>query len=104
MPLAARVLLLQQYPHLIIHTDVLKAAAITLNPAMVEKLNRYQLIDAGQWETFVQDVYSLTTTPPIPQSMGRDFTRVERVLSLPDLSDANINVVNYLLPEFVPVL
>jgi len=35
--------------------------------------------------------------------MGRDF-QVERVLSLPDLSDANINNLVVSVPEFVPVL
>ena len=107
VPLVARVqLLLQQYPHLVNHPDVLKAKLQLLKSRYGrEKLNQwYQLIDARQWETFVQDVLQSHYDPTYTQSMERDFTKVERVLSLPDLSDANINkLVDSLLPKFVPM-
>ena len=94
LPLAARVqLLLQQYPHLMAHPDVLKAKLQLLKSRYGgEKVwEWYQLIDTGQWEAFVQDVLQSHYDPTYTQSMGRDFTKVERVLALPDLSDANID-------------
>lgn len=107
LPLAARVqLLLQQYPHLVTHPDVLKAKLQLLKSRYGrEKLNEwYQMIDAGQGETFVQDVLQSHYDPTYTQSMERDFTKVERVLSLPDFLDASIDkLVDSLLPEFVTV-
>lgn len=107
LPLAARVqFLLQEYPHLVTHRDVLKAKLQLLKSRYGrEKLNEwYHLIDAGQWETFVQDVLQSHYDPTYTQSMGRDFTKVERVLSVPDLSDASIdNLVDFLIPNCVPV-
>lgn len=107
LPVAARVqFLLQEYPHLVTHPDVLKAKLQLLKSRYGrEKLNQwYQLIDAGQWEIFVQDVLQSHYDPTYTQSMGRDFTRVERVLSVPDLSAASIDkLVDALLADFVPV-
>ena len=101
LPLAARVqLLLQQYSHLMTHPDVLKAKLQLLKSRYGrEKLNEwYQLIDAGQWEPFVQDVLQSHYDPTYTQSMGRDFTRVEQVLPLLDLSNASIDkLINFLL-------
>lgn len=107
LPVAARVqFLLQEYPHLVTHPDVLKAKLQLLKSRYGrEKLNQwYQLIDAGQWEIFVQDVLQSHYDPTYTQSMGRDFTKVERVLSVPDLSAASIDkLVDALLADFVPV-
>jgi tRNA 2-selenouridine synthase len=108
LPLSSRVqFLLQEYPHLVNHPNVLKAKLEQLRSRYGrEKLNQwYQLIDAGQWETFVQDVLQSHYDPTYTQSMGRNFTKVERVLSLSDLSDASIDrVVNSLVPDCVPVV
>ena len=108
LPLSSRVeFLLQEYPHLVTHPDVLKAKLQFLKSRHGrEKLNEwYQLIDAGQWETFVQDVLQSHYDPTYTQSMARDFTRVEQVLSLPDLSDASIDkLVNSLILECVPAI
>ena len=107
LALAARVqFLLQQYPHLVTYPNVLKAKLQLLKSRYGrEKLNEwYQLIDAGQWETFVQNLLQCHYDPTYTQSMGRDFTKVERVLSLSDLSDASIDkLVDSLLVEFIPV-
>ena len=107
LPLAARVqFLLQQYPHLMTYPNVLKAKLQLLKSRYGrEKLNEwYQLIDAGQWETFVQNVLQCHYDPTYTQSMGRDFTKVERVLSLSDLSDTSIDrLVDSLSVEFIPV-
>lgn len=94
LPLAARVqFLLQEYPHLVTHSNVLKAKLELLKSRYGrDKLNQwYQLIDAGQWKTFVQDVLQSHYDPSYTQSMQRDFTKVEKVLSLPDLSNTSIN-------------
>lgn len=107
LPLSSRVqFLLQEYPHLVTHPNVLKAKLEQLRSRYGrEKLNQwYQLIHAGQWETFVQDVLQSHYDPTYTQSMGRNFTKVERVLSVSDLSDASIErVVNSLVPDYVPV-
>ncbi len=105
--ISARVqFLLQQYSHLVTYPNVLKAKLQLLKSRYGrEKLNEwYQLIDAGQWETFVQNVLQCHYDPTYTQSMGRDFTKVERVLSLPDLSDASIDQLVNLLCESMPVV
>lgn len=94
LPLSSRVqFLLQEYPHLVTHPDVLKAKLQLLKFRYGrEKINQwYQLIDTKQWEKFVQDVLQSHYDPTYTQSMERDFTRVKRSLSLPDLSDASID-------------
>ncbi len=107
LPLAARVqFLLQEYPHLVTYTNVLKAKLELLKSRYGrDKLNQwYQLIDAGQWKIFVQDVLQSHYDPSYTQSMQRDFTKVEKVLSLPDLSDASINkLINSLMSDFFPM-
>lgn len=107
LPLAARVqFLLDEYPHLVVHLDVLKAKLALLKSRYGrDKLNYwYQLIDAGKGEAFVQDVLQSHYDPSYTQSIQRDFTKVERVLSLPDLSDASINqLIDSLMLEFMPV-
>jgi tRNA 2-selenouridine synthase len=52
----------------------------------------------------VQDVLQSHYDPSYTQSIERDFTKVERVLSVPDLSDASIDqLIASLMPEFIPV-
>ncbi len=93
LPIAARIqFLLQEYPHLVTHKDVLKAKLELLKSRHGrQKLNQwYQMIDAGRWEAFVKDMLEYHYDPTYSQSMHRDFARVERSLALPDLSDSNI--------------
>ncbi|MBD2770604.1 tRNA 2-selenouridine(34) synthase MnmH [Iningainema tapete] len=93
LPVAARVqFLLQEYSHLVTYPDILKAKLAKLKYRYGgEKLREwYELIDAGKWESFVQDVLQFHYDPTYRKSMKRDFTKVERVLSLPDLSDSSI--------------
>lgn len=107
LPLAARVqFLLQEYPHLATHPDVLKAKLALLKSRYGrDKLNQwYQLIDTGKGEAFVQDVLQSHYDPSYTQSIQRDFIKVERVLSLPDLSHTSIDdLVNSLLRDCVAV-
>lgn len=103
LPMSSRVqFLLQTYPHLVTHPDVLKAKLEKLKSRHGrQKLHQWdQLIDTGQWATFVQDVLQSHYDPTYTQSIRRDFSKVERVLSLPDLSDTSINqLVNSLVPD-----
>ena len=94
LPYSARVqLLLQQYPHLITHPDVLKAKLQALKSRYGrQKLNQwYQLIDTGQWENLVKDLLESHYDPTYTQSMHRDFKSVADVLSIPDLSTRSID-------------
>jgi tRNA 2-selenouridine synthase len=101
LPISSRVqFLLQEYPHLGIYPDVLKAKLEKLKSRYGrQKLNEwYQLINAGQGEDFVKDLLVCHYDPTYTQSIRRDFPRVERVLSLPDLSNTSVaQLVNSLL-------
>ncbi len=108
LPLAARVqFLLQAYPHLVTHSDLLKAKIELLKSRHGrQKLNQwYQMIDTGKWEAFVKDLLEYHYDPTYSQSMDRDFTRVERVLSLPDLSDSSVDsLLDSVLPAHVSAI
>lgn len=94
LPLDHRVqFLLQEYPYLGTNTDVLKAKLALLKSRYgKQKLNYwYQLIDQGQGEDIVKHLLLSHYDPTYSQSMKRDFTKVEKVLFLPDLSNASIN-------------
>jgi len=103
LPISSRVqFLLQEYPHLGIYPDVLKAKLEKLKSRYGwQKLNEwYRLIDASQGEDFVKDLLLSHYDPTYTQSIRRDFPRVERVLSLPDLSDPSVDqLVNSLLSD-----
>ncbi len=103
LPISSRVqFLLQEYPHLGIYPDVLKAKLEKLKSRYGrQKLNEwYQLIDAGQGEDFVKDLLWFHYDPTYTQSIRRDFPRVERVLSLPNLSDTSVDeLVNSLVSD-----
>lgn len=97
--------LLQEYPHLGTHPEILKTKLEKLKSRYGrQKLNQwYQLIDAGQGEAFVKDVLECHYDPTYIQSMKRDFSKVERSLSLSDLSAASIEqLLAHLIPDCVP--
>jgi len=104
LPLAARVqLLLQQYPHLVNHPDVLKAKLQLLKPRYGrEKLNQwYQLIDAGQWKHSCKTFWS-HYDPTYTQSMGGFYQGGTSAISAGFIGCSIDNLVDSLLPEFVP--
>jgi tRNA 2-selenouridine synthase len=105
LPIAQRVqFLLQEYPHLTNHPDILKSKLEKLKSRYgKEKLSEwYQLIDTEKWELFVQDMLQFHYDPTYSKSMKRDFTKVERSLSIPDLSNTSLNsFLNSLLPNQV---
>lgn len=98
--------LLQEYPYLKTHPDFLKAKLDKLKSRHgKQKLSYwYQLIDNEQWEDFVKDLLLCHYDPTYSQSMERDFTKVEKVLSLADLSDATVSqVLDTLVTEKIEI-
>ena len=85
--------LLQEYPYLKNHPHFLKAKLERLKSRYgKQKLNYwYQLIDNNQWKHFIKDLLLSHYDPTYCQSMEKDFTNVEKVLSLPDISVTSIN-------------
>ncbi len=96
LPISARVqFLLQEYPHLTTHSHILKAKLQRLKERYGrKKLTEWcQMIDAQQWETLFQDLLESHYDPSYTYSMQRDFTKLERVISLPNLSDISIDIL-----------
>ncbi|MDF5718777.1 MAG: tRNA 2-selenouridine(34) synthase MnmH [Rhizonema sp. NSF051] len=103
LPVAVRVqFLLQEYPHLITHPKILKTKLEKLKPRYGwEKLSEwYLMIDTGMWESFVEDLLQFHYDPTYRKSIQRNFTNVERVLSIPDLCNSSIDtLLDCLLPD-----
>ncbi|MFQ4142381.1 tRNA 2-selenouridine(34) synthase MnmH [Chlorogloeopsis sp. ULAP02] len=103
LPITARVqFLLQEYQHLEKYPEILKAKLENLKSCCGwKKLNEwYQLIDNGELGEFVRDILECHYDPTYSKSIQRDFSKVERVLSIPDLSDSSIkNLLDNLLPN-----
>lgn len=104
LPIKARVrFLLQEYPHFMNNPDSLKAKLEKLRSRYGwEKISQwYQMIDSGKWETFVEDILLSHYDSTYKKSMQNKFSRVEKVLSLSDLSDSSIeNLLDYLVPKY----
>lgn len=102
-PLSTRVrYLLQEYPHLTTHPDFLKVKLEKLKSRYSkEKLREwYQLIDAQQWELFVENMLEFHYDPTYYKSMQWNFNKVEKILKILDLSDSKIeNLLNSLLKD-----
>ncbi|MFK0729729.1 MAG: tRNA 2-selenouridine(34) synthase MnmH [Gloeotrichia echinulata GP01] len=107
LAVGARVqLLLEEYPHLVTHTHILKRKLEKLKfRCGWEKLGQwYKLIDDGEWELFVKDILSSYYDPIYRQSINRYFNTAEQLLSTPDLSDSSIdNLLDSLLPNCLAV-
>ncbi|MBW4562573.1 MAG: tRNA 2-selenouridine(34) synthase MnmH [Mojavia pulchra JT2-VF2] len=105
LPIAARVqFLLQEYPHLTTYPEILKRKLEKLKSRCGwEKLSRwYQLIDAGNWETLVQDILDSYYDPTYSRSIKRYFSQSQRLLFLQNLSDSSIDrLLDSLLPNCV---
>lgn len=105
LPITARVkYLLQEYPHLVHNPDILKAKLQLLKSRYgKEKINQWeQLIDAGLWDNFVQDLLQFHYDPSYTQSIERDFRNTRQVVSIPDLSNSSIeNLLHYLVADLL---
>jgi len=100
LPLNARIQwLLQEYSQLIAHPEVVKGKLEKLKSRYGgEKIKEwYRLIDAQQGENLVGDLLVCHYDPSYNHAIHRCFPKIERVLSLPDLSDASVTA---LLKEF----
>lgn len=96
LPQAARIeYLLQEYPHLVTHPNLLKAKLDRLKSRYGrKKLDEwYSFIDAGQWNTLVGDLLSCHYDPAYRQSIGQTYHPIERTLPIADLSDASVNAL-----------
>ncbi len=94
LPQAARIeWLLQEYPHLVTHPDLLKRKLEHLKSRYGrEKLNEwYSLIDAEQWHALVGDLLEKHYDPAYRRSIGQCYHHVERKLQIVDLSDASVD-------------
>ncbi len=104
LPIKARVqFLLQEYPHFMDRPDLLKVKLEKLkNRHGWEKISQwYQMIDSGEWEKFVEDILFCHYDSTYKKSMQNKFSRVDKVLSMSDLSDSSIeNLLDYLVPKY----
>lgn len=107
LPITARVhFLLQEYPHFVAHPDVLQRKLEKLKSRCGwEKFSQWhKLVDAGEWELFVQDILQHHYDPTYSKSLKRYFIQSEMVLNIPDLADNSINILlDALLPNRVAV-
>lgn len=96
LPIAARVnFLLQEYPYLVNNPVFLKAKLELIKSRIGKhKLNQwYQFINSERWEEFVNDLLICHYDPTYSQSIERDFTNVEKLLHLANLSDDSIKQI-----------
>ncbi|HEY9847536.1 MAG TPA: hypothetical protein V6D03_15240, partial [Candidatus Caenarcaniphilales bacterium] len=103
MPLAPRIQwLLQQYPHLTAHPDILKTKLHKLKFRYGrQKLNEwFRLIDAHNWEALVTDLLQSHYDPTYAYGTQRYYTKVKRVFTLSNLSSTVVdNLVDVLIPN-----
>lgn len=107
LPLSARIqFLLGEYPHLINNPEILKIKLEKLKSNCGwKKISKwYRLINNQDWESFVKDMLESHYDPTYRKSMQLNFSKVEQVVSLNDLSDSSIdNWLDSLVPSFVGV-
>ncbi|MEM7554589.1 MAG: tRNA 2-selenouridine(34) synthase MnmH [Cyanobacteria bacterium P01_A01_bin.84] len=98
--------LIQEYPHLIHNPDILKVKLEGLKSRYGWKkiLQWYNMIDDREWQTLFQDFLLSHYDPSYDHSMQRDFSNLEKVIPLPDLSDRTIEkFIDSLVPQAVVV-
>jgi len=96
LPIAARIeWLLQEYPHLVTHPEILKRKLEHLKSRYGrEKIEEWScLIDAGKWEALVGDLLLHHYDPAYNKSIGQCYNRVERKLKIADLSAASVDAL-----------
>lgn len=96
LPIAVRIeWLLQEYPHLVTHPDILKRKLQHLKSRYGrEKIEEwYCLIDAGKWEALVGDLLNYHYDPAYSKSISQCYNQVERKLQIADLSPDSVDVL-----------
>ena len=104
VPITARVqFIIQEYPHLINHPDILKAKIARLKSRYGgQKIIEWnQLIESGNWEKFVADILQSHYDPAYFKSMQHNYMQVEQILQMPDLS---ANSINNLLDSLMQII
>ncbi len=102
VPLSARIQwLLQEYPHLTTHPDILKDKLQKLHRYSREQLQAwYHLIDTQQWENLIGSLLQTHYDPAYTHALKNSYTTVEQVFTLTQLSDSGINcLVDALTPH-----
>ncbi|NEP15145.1 MAG: tRNA 2-selenouridine(34) synthase MnmH [Symploca sp. SIO2C1] len=96
LPQAVRVeWLLQEYPHLVTHPDLLKGKLEYLKSRYGgKKIDEwYNLIDMEQWHILVGDLLENHYDPAYRRSMGKCYNRIERQLEIADLSETSVEAL-----------
>lgn len=103
VPTAVRVqFLLQQYPHLIAHPEILQAKLCYLKEHYGKKKlwQWYQAIAQQQWAELLQDLLESHYDPTYTHSIQRDYPNVQQKFSLSDLSVASVEkLLNSLITD-----
>lgn len=96
LPLAVRIdWLLQEYPHLTTHPELLKSKLARLKSRHgSERINEwYSLIDAGKWNDLVGNLLTHHYDPTYSRSTGQCYAHVEQRLQLSNLSNTNLDAL-----------
>ncbi len=96
LPQAARIeQLLQEYPHLIAHPDLLKRKLQHLKARYGrEKIDEwYSLIDTNQWHILVRDLLAYHYDPTYRRSIGHCYNSVKQRLEISDLSNDSVDAL-----------
>jgi tRNA 2-selenouridine synthase len=96
LPIAGRIdWLLQEYPHLTSHPELLKSKLVRLKSRYgSEKINEwFSFIDQGQWQDLVNDLLTEHYDPTYSRSTGQCYAHVEQRLQLSNLSNTNLETL-----------
>ncbi|NJL82854.1 MAG: tRNA 2-selenouridine(34) synthase MnmH [Chloroflexaceae bacterium] len=102
LPTSARVQwLLQTYPHLIAHPDLLQQKLLRLKSRYGSPIcDRWlDLIDRQKWSELVKDLLQTHYDPAYRRSISRTFTEASQVISLSDLTPSSIERAVALLQQ-----
>ncbi|MEM7724898.1 MAG: tRNA 2-selenouridine(34) synthase MnmH [Cyanobacteria bacterium P01_A01_bin.45] len=98
--------LIQEYTHLIENPEILKIKLERLKSRYGWKkiLYWHKMIDRQEWQQLFQDFLLSHYDPTYSHSMERDFPKLERVISLPDLSNGSIeHFIDSLVPKTLSI-
>jgi len=102
VPLVARIQwLLQEYPQMMAHPDILKDKLQKLQSRYSRKKIQdwYHLIDTQQWPQLVSDLLQVHYDPAYAHALKHCYSKIEQVIPLADLS---VSSVNQLVASLIP--
>lgn len=103
VPLSARIQwLLQEYPHLTTHPEILKDKLQKLHRYSRKQLQAWcHFIDTQQWENLVGSLLQIHYDPAYTHALKNSYATVEQVFPLTRLSNSSIeSLVDALMPNF----